>query len=202
MSSTQDHETPTLASIEKQKRPEFQQVLVEWVGLGFLSIAEMYRFTNFNAAGIENYKINNPGWEPIEVSEQWLGFLQNFGDVVPAMIASMATYWGLYAAESPFKKHIPEKVKVALATVVGIGVVVAHEAGFLMQADYSKGTIPDTVYGAIGSVAFAGLHMMIDRYVKDLDADILKLEKEIGPEMMEAAIIDGVFDKTSLNYEK
>lgn len=145
------------------------------VGTG-LFYAEIQRFININSYGIQRYMESHPGWHPANIGQPWFGLLQNCGDIMPGFVASAASFWAIEGLNTVMKRKIPDNVQILLAVVMGIGAIASHELGLFAVQNYSNGNMPDILVGALGPIAYGGLHYMLGALEKDTQEKINEIE--------------------------
>lgn len=140
--------------------------------------AELARFRNVNFDGIKSYMATHPDWNPAYIGQPWFAFLQKCGDIAPGFLASAISFWAIEGVNATMRREIPEKIKVLLAVVLGIGAIGAHEGGMLFQQPYSNGNLPDILVGALGPIAYGGMRLLLENLTRDTGEKIDEIELE------------------------
>ncbi len=101
--------------------------------------------------------------------------LSHGGGLYDAYTVSMLTYYGISLLTHPIREKVPTNIKVAVASLVGLGAVVANEIGV------SGGTpdLADIPSGVLGAMMFSGVMLLNKKFIKECDLAINKLRNRI-----------------------
>ncbi len=114
-------------------------------------------------------------------TESVSNLLSHSGGVFDAYSVSLLTYYGISLLSRPVKEKVPENVKVAVASLVGLSAVVANELGV------GGGTpdLSDIPSGVVGAMIFSGVMTLNKQFIKDCTAKIRELRGKIKNEPLQ-----------------
>ena len=105
--------------------------------------------------------------------------LSHGGGVFDAYATSMLAYYGISLLTYPAGDKVPTSAKVAVASLIGLGVVAANEMG-VMRGGFQE--LPDIPSGVLGAMIFAGVMHLNKEFIKDCGGAIKKLRSRIKKE--------------------